>query len=233
MVDRTPVHRVALLGGSFDPPHRGHLALARAALEQLPVDELWWLPAGQPWQKSRRLTEAAHRLAMLRVMLGQDRAGQAPARDPRQRIETCEIDRGGPTYTIDTLEELARRHPQVQWTLVIGQDQLQGLRSWHRWSDVVRRAALAVAIRPASQTPVGAEPAAQPAAEPAAEPAAQHAAGLAGPPGATLTVVRMTPDAVSSTEIRHALACGAADVPGLTPEVAGYIAQQGLYRPTG
>ena len=217
MVGRQPVHRVALLGGSFDPPHRGHLALARAALEQLPVDELWWLPAGQPWQKSRSLTDAAHRLAMLQLLIGGGGDDGVDAHTDRQRIETCEIDRGGPTYTIDTLEQLTRLHPGVQWTLVIGQDQLKGLTSWHRWQDVVLRANLAVAMRPESQ-PLA--------------PSDLHA-----PAGVFITRVRMSPDSVSSTAIRQALSTvdltTAATVPGLTPEVARYIAQQGLYRPTG
>lgn len=195
-----PLRQVALLGGSFDPPHRAHQALARAALEQLPIDELWWVPTGQPWQKARTLTEANHRVAMLELM----RAG-----DPRQRIETCEIERSGPTYTIDTLDALAQRHPGVQWTLVIGVDQWRGLPTWHRWQDVAARAHFAVALRPGLEAPAR------------------------GPEGERATWLSMPEQAISSTAIRHGLMAGHAVGDQLTPEVAGYIAEHGLYRPTG
>jgi cytidyltransferase-like protein len=95
--------RLGLFGGSFDPPHQAHLALARAALAQLGLDSLLWLPAGRPWQKARELAPDADRLAMLRLLV---------AGEPRFAIDERELQRAGPSYTIDTLRELRSERPQ-------------------------------------------------------------------------------------------------------------------------
>lgn len=210
--------RVALLGGSFDPVHRGHEALAAAALAQLGIDELWWLPAGQPWQKSRRLTEAAHRVAMLALVT----QGQA-----RQRIETCEIDRGGPTYTIDTVEELSRRHPHVQWTLIVGWDQALGLPTWRRWDELRQRVSFAVAPRPIHGRAGASAAAATDVQQSLPEPLA----------GARATLLHLPLHEQSSTAIRARYAAGLGNSDAarqdVAPEVARYIATHGLYAPTG
>ena len=195
------MRQVALLGGSFDPVHRAHLALARAALAQLPVDELWWLPAGQPWQKARTLAPAEHRVAMI----GQVLQALPPAERARHRIETCEIDRGGPTYTIDTLEQLSAQHPQTRWWLILGQDQLKGLPTWRRWQAVLDHANLAVARRPGS---------------------GPNADG----PAISVHPLEFEPQAISSTAIRALAAQGLPLDDQVTPEVGRYIAAHGLYR---
>lgn len=195
------MRQVALLGGSFDPVHRAHLALARAALAQLPVDELWWLPAGQPWQKARTLAPAEHRVAMI----GQVLQALPPAEHARHRIETCEIDRGGPTYTIDTLEQLSAQHPQTRWWLILGQDQLKGLPTWRRWQAVLDHANLAVARRPGS---------------------GPNADG----PVISVHPLEFEPQAISSTAIRALAAQGLPLDDQVTPEVGRYIAAHGLYR---
>lgn len=188
---------VALLGGSFDPVHRGHQALARAALTHPGIDALWWLPAGQPWQKlqaGRAPTAAEHRLAMLQLAVGED---------PRQRIEPCELQRSGPTYTIDTLKQLQREHPALTWRLVIGMDQWHGLPTWRRWQEVVQAAPPLVALRPGS----GDVP---------EVPQAQR--------------LLMPPMDVSSTAVRERLRQGQ-DCADLLPEgVQRYIDRHGLYR---
>ena len=202
--------RIALFGGSFDPVHRAHRALAEAALVQLPVDELWWLPVGQPWQKARTLAPAEDRVAMVRRVID----SMAPDLRARQRIETCEIERGGPTYTIDTLQALRRREPGVQWWLILGQDQLRGLPTWHRWQEVVEGVQLAVAQRPAADPAV---PAAGPSPETGGAPLAVHP-------------LILEPHDISSTVIRARVAQGLPLDDQVTPEVGRYIADRGLYR---
>jgi len=127
-----------MFGGAFDPPHCAHRALAEAALEQLELDALLILPTGHAWYKSRVLTPAAHRLAMCRL---------AFEGLPRVCIDEREIRRPGPSYTADTLQELAAEHPSAQLFLVLGADQLLAFQGWQRWQEVLRHATLAVANR--------------------------------------------------------------------------------------
>lgn len=130
--------RVGVFGGAFDPPHWAHRALAEAALNQLGLDVLHILPTGQAWHKSRVLTPAAHRLAMCELAFGDL---------PRTRIDAREIQRPGPSYTADTLRELAGEYPGAKLFLVLGADQLLAFKSWVRWPEVVAQASLAVASR--------------------------------------------------------------------------------------
>ena len=133
------VQRIGVFGGAFDPPHRAHRALAEAALAQLGLDALLILPTGQAWHKSRVLSPAPHRLAMCRL---------AFEGLPRLQIDARETQRPGPSYTADTLQELAAEHPGAQLYLVLGADQLLAFQTWQRWPEVLRHATLAVANRP-------------------------------------------------------------------------------------
>ena len=131
--------RIALFGGSFDPVHNAHLALARLALDELQLDRLLWIPAGQPWQKARKLSPAADREAMLRLAI---------ADEPRFALDRRELLRQGPSYTLDTVRELQAEVPGAQLVLLIGQDQYAGLHTWAGWQDLLARVTLAVANRP-------------------------------------------------------------------------------------
>ena len=131
--------RIGVFGGSFDPVHLAHLALARVALEQLQLDEVRWVPAGRPWQKARPLTPAVYRLAMVRLAI---------ADEPRFVLDGCEIDRSGASYTYDTVREMQAAQPGNDWVLVIGQDQYAGLHTWLGWQKLLSRVTLAVANRP-------------------------------------------------------------------------------------
>lgn len=135
----TTTRRIGLFGGTFDPPHTAHVALAELALAELALDELRWIPAGQPWQKARQITPAAHREAMVRLAMGAE---------PRFRLERCEIRRAGPSFTLDTVRELQASEPSAQWFLIIGQDQYAGLHTWRDWRELLSRVTLAVANRP-------------------------------------------------------------------------------------
>lgn len=189
--------RKALFGGSFNPPHRAHRALAQLALDALQLDELIAVPAGQPWQKPQtQLAVGEHRLAMLALQL----QGL-----PRCRVSGTEIQRQGPSYSIDTLSSL--RQPGESWFLLIGQDQYARLSSWHRVDDLLQACTLAVAAR-------GGEPV-------AADPAL--------PPHRCIRL-DLPADRVSASQVRAALARGD-DVTALVgAEVAGYIATHNLYR---
>ncbi|MET0349595.1 MAG: nicotinate-nucleotide adenylyltransferase [Rhizobacter sp.] len=131
--------RIGIFGGSFDPVHLAHVALARTALEQLHLDAVRWIPAGRQWQKTRALTAATHRAAMVELAI---------AGEPRFTIDRCEIDRSGASYTYDTVRELQAAQPGAQWTLIIGQDQYAGLHTWLGWEKLLERVTLAVANRP-------------------------------------------------------------------------------------
>ncbi len=194
--------RIGLFGGSFDPVHIAHLTLARSALADLTLDELRWIPAGQPWQKSRQLAEPQHRAAMIGLAITDPQLG-----DPRFKLETCELDRPGPSYTIDTVLELQQREPGQQWFLLIGQDQYAGLHSWHRWRELLKQVRIAVAIRPGAPVEVDDE-------------VARHG----------FERLQMPPVELSSTLLRERLANGRA-ITDLVPEaVAGYIDSHRLYR---
>ena len=202
MTRRTLVaqRRIGILGGSFDPPHLAHLALGRCAMQALALDELRWLPAGAPWQKSgRTMALAADRLAMLTLLL----ADQEDA-----VIDTREIDRSGPTYTIDSLRELQAELPDAALFLVIGQDQYAHLHSWRDWPELLDRVTLAVAARD------GALPTPPPA--------------LAAHPHRITTLAMPRLD-IAASDIRARCAAGLGVAPLVGQAVAGYIDQHRLY----
>ena len=130
--------RIGMFGGAFDPPHLGHVALARAAVEQLALDQLLVFPTGQAWHKARELSTAAHRLAMAQL---------AFADVPRIRVDGRELQRDGPTYTVDTLRELRREFPQAELLLVIGADQAESLHSWREGAEIAQLATISIAAR--------------------------------------------------------------------------------------
>jgi nicotinate-nucleotide adenylyltransferase len=191
--------RMGLFGGSFDPPHIAHLALARVALQTLALDQLRWLPAGQPWQKPRSITAAQHREAMLELML------QAVA-EPRFVIDRRELRRAGPSFTIDTVHELRAEHPQATLFLIIGQDQFAGLHTWRDWQALLKLVVLGVAQRPGVVAAVHAD----------VQRAAQH-------------LVPLPMMDVSATDIRRRVSQGLPIDALVPPEVARYIAHHGLY----
>jgi nicotinate-nucleotide adenylyltransferase len=130
--------RVGMFGGAFDPPHRAHAALARAAVEQFGLDKLYVIPTGDAWHKTRTLTDAGHRVAMARL---------AFAGLPQVVVDGRELVRSGPTYSIDTLRELQAEHPQAELVLLMGEDQAAGFTRWEAWEQVAKLAVLAVAGR--------------------------------------------------------------------------------------
>ncbi len=193
--------RIGLFGGSFDPPHRAHVALAQEALSSLHLDEVRWIPAGQPWQKSRQLAAPAHREAMVRLAI---------EGEPRFVLDRCELQRTGPSYTLDTVRELQAQVPTgeaVDWVLLIGQDQYASLHTWRDWRELLSRVTLAVANRPGASLGVNDE--------------------VKRTPHRSVPLPMLD---ISSTQVRAAVRRGE-NIKHLVPEkVASYIARHGLYK---
>jgi nicotinate-nucleotide adenylyltransferase len=137
---------IGVLGGTFDPVHNGHLILADVAEEQLDLNEMLFIPAGQPWLKTERIvTPAQHRLHMLQLALG-DR--------PHFRISEMEIERPGPTYTIDTISALkGGLNAGDELFFILGQDSLMQIPQWYRAKELVQLCYLAAAPRPGVKKP--------------------------------------------------------------------------------
>jgi nicotinate-nucleotide adenylyltransferase len=135
------LRRVGLFGGTFDPPHVGHLVTAVNVRHALDLDLVILMVANVPWQKegSRTITPAPDRLAMVEAAV-RDVAGLEPGRQ--------EIEMGGPSFTADTLAVLADQFPLAEFFTIIGDDAAAGLRTWTRWQEVVDRSQLVVVDRP-------------------------------------------------------------------------------------
>lgn len=132
--------RIGILGGSYDPVHCGHLAVAQLALEHLALDHVLLIPAAIPPHKRHVVSAStSQRLTMLRRAAGDNRA---------LRVWDTEIRRGGVSYTIDTLHELRERHPNAELCFIIGSDNLREISSWHRYRAILRMVTLCVAHRP-------------------------------------------------------------------------------------
>ena len=113
--------KIALLGGSFDPVHYGHLQMAKEAMQVLKVDEVWFIPAKKTPLKDRILTSDTDRLAMLKIAL---------ADFPQFKVNPIEMQREGTSYTIDTLEALRKQYPSYTFYWLIGNDQLEQFDLW-------------------------------------------------------------------------------------------------------
>lgn len=197
--------RIGVFGGAFDPPHQAHVALARAAVEQFGLDRLHVIPTGQAWHKARMLSAAEHRLAMTRLAF-QD--------EPKVLVDERELQRAGPTFTIDTLEAVQAQNPQARLYLFMGADQFSAFQQWHRWQDILEIAIICIAAR-------------------------AHCAWAEGQfsayPGRSsrFAVLEMPQLPVSATQIRQRIGAGAissSDLAELVSEpVARYISLHRLY----
>jgi nicotinate-nucleotide adenylyltransferase len=185
---------IGVFGGSFDPVHHGHLIVGRVAAETLGLDELRFVPAReQPFKRGRHLAPAADRAEMLDLAVAGERGF---------RVERAELDRPGPSYTVDTLETLRRREPAAAWTLLLGADAALELGAWHRAGELPTLARIVVFAR----------------------------AGVPAPPSPLVSVTIQVPAiSISATEIRHRLREGRSIRYWVPDAVAEYVARHRLY----
>ncbi len=212
---------VGLLGGTFDPVHYGHLRLADDLQRILGVADMRLVPGGDPPHRGTPYAPAAARVAMLRL---------ATREFPRLSIDTREVDRGGKSYTVLTLESLRAEAPQRPLLWIVGADAFIGLPTWHRWREILELAHLVVVGRPGVALEASLPPA---LGEAWRARATRDRKALRDAPGGAIYVEDVTPQPISATAIRAALARGVAGlraVRGLLPaDVLAYIARNGLY----
>lgn len=192
---------IGLLGGSFDPVHLAHIDLAEVAWRTLRLDEVQLIPAADPWQRQPLCATSEQRLAMLHISI----CGR-----PHLHVNPIEIQRGGKTYTIDTLRQLPSA---AAYYWILGADQLQNFCSWHAWREIISLVTLAVAQRPGS---------------PLAAP--QALLSELNRHGRRLIELPFEPTPVSASLIRSRIAALEPTEGLLDVAVAQYIEQNGLYR---
>jgi nicotinate-nucleotide adenylyltransferase len=190
------------MGGTFDPIHHGHLVAASEVQAWFDLDEVIFVPTGQPWQKSDRDVSAAEDRYLMTVV--------ATASNPRFSVSRADIDRAGPTYTVDTLRDLARHYPKADLYFITGADALAQILSWRDADEAFKLAHFVGCTRPGHQI---------------------TELTLEGLPRERVTIVEIPALAISSTECRNRVRVGE-PVWYLVPDgVVQYIAKRSLYAP--
>jgi nicotinate-nucleotide adenylyltransferase len=192
------------MGGTFDPIHHGHLVAASEVADLFDLDEVVFVPTGQPWQKSREVTAAEDRYLMTVI---------ATASNPRFSVSRVDIDRDGPTYTTDTLADLHALHPDSDLYFITGADALASILSWQNYEELFALARFVGVSRPGYELD------------------GKHiVAAFDELPERALSLVEIPALAISSTDCR-ARAAGSRPIWYLVPDgVVQYVAKRGLYR---
>lgn len=196
--------RIGIMGGTFDPVHNGHLVIAKSVAEQLDLDRVLFIPAGNPnFKQGQRLASAADRAHMVALAI----EGEALF-----ELDLCEVERFGVTYTADTLEELTRRYEGAQLFFIMGTDSAITLPDWRRAADVARLCTIVVAKRPGQST--------------------QHVrdALAASPIDFDIVYLDVPQVDVSSTQLREQIAQGQDVSDMIPPSVATFLVETGLYQ---
>jgi nicotinate-nucleotide adenylyltransferase len=192
--------RVGVMGGTFDPIHHGHLVAASEVQSWFDLDEVVFAPTGQPWQKADRDVSPAEDRYLMTVI--------ATAANPRFEVSRVDIDRAGPTYTIDTLRDLAELHPDADLYFITGADALAALLTWRDHEELFELAHFVGCTRPGHE---------------------MDDDTLTGLPKDRITLVEIPALAISSTDCRHRVERGE-PVWYLVPDgVVQYIGKHGLY----
>lgn len=193
--------KIGILGGTFDPPHLGHLEFARAAIEQLGLDEVIFLPAHRNPLKKLKSSPAKQRLEMVRQMI---------ASEPQMAISDADISRGGPSYMIETLQEFQMVRPADYWVLM-GADAFKSFGEWKNPEKILKLCKLGVAVRP---------PATENEVLQRLNPELRD----------RIDIVPMKRLDISATDLRQRLAKGQGSLgPYMSPVVLQYIKQNHLY----
>jgi nicotinate-nucleotide adenylyltransferase len=193
------IRRIGIMGGTFDPIHHGHLVAASEVADRFGLDEVVFVPTGQPWQKADGLVTPAEDRYLMTVI--------ATASNPRFQVSRVDIDRGGPTYTVDTLRDLhAVYGPKVQLYFITGADALERILSWKDLDQMFQLAHFIGVTRPGFEL------------------------SDAHLPADTVSLVQVPAMAISSTDCRERVRRGK-PIWYLVPDgVVQYIAKRGLYR---
>jgi nicotinate-nucleotide adenylyltransferase len=193
------------MGGTFDPIHHGHLVAASEVADRFGLDEVVFVPTGQPWQKHGRYVTAAEDRYLMTVI--------ATASNPRFSVSRVDIDRGGPTYTKDTLRDLQLANPDAELFFITGADALASILSWQNWEDLFAMARFVGVSRPGYELD------------------GRHiSAAMAELPDDALTLVEIPAMAISSTDCRNR-AAQARPIWYLVPDgVVQYVSKRKLYR---
>jgi nicotinate-nucleotide adenylyltransferase len=188
---------LGIMGGTFDPPHNGHFNAAAAVATAKQLDRVIFIPASEPWQKTQ-YSAAEDRFTMTQL---------GTVSDNRFVASRIELDRKGPTYTVDTLEALSGLCPDAELFLILGADAASNISTWHRVKDIVNFAKVLVVTRPGSDL------------------ASLESSGI----DLQMEAVEVPPVDVSSTEVREAVREGRS-IEDLVPvTVAEFIQRRGLY----
>jgi nicotinate-nucleotide adenylyltransferase len=193
--------RIGVMGGTFDPIHHGHLVAASEVQAWFDLDEVIFVPTGQPWQKGDRAISPAEDRYLMTVI--------ATASNPRFLVSRVDIDRGGPTYTVDTIHDLQAQHPNAELYFITGADALAQILTWRDADEVFQQAHFVGCTRPGHDI---------------------HDSTIEGLPRDRVTIVEIPALAISSTSCRNRVAAGE-PVWYLVPDgVVQYIAKRSLYQ---
>ncbi len=191
-----PRKRIGIMGGTFDPIHHGHLVAGSEVGQAFDLDEVIFVPTGEPYHK-RGVTHSEHRYLMTVI---------ATASNPRFRVSRVDIDRGGPTYTIDTLRDLRAEHPDADLFFISGADAIAQILDWKNADELWKLANFVAVSRPG------------------------HSLSISALPHRDVSLLEIPALAISSTDCRHRVEQGS-PVWYLVPDgVVQYIAKHQLYR---
>lgn len=212
--------RVGILGGTFDPFHEGHRQLATLVRKRAPLDEVWIMVAGEPPHKrGLPLTSSWHRFAM--AVLG-------TVQEPGLRVSTLELERPGPSYTVDTMEILRRRHPGWEFCFIAGADALREITAWRQCAKLLNEHCIVFVAR--EGVDVGLTELVLDGGRRFQIELAPKDQPIRLAPGALFLIGDLAPPPVSGTELRKALAAGRKPAPDqLSPLVCTYIQKYRLY----
>lgn len=195
--------KIGILGGTFDPPHIVHRAMADSALEQLGLDEVIWVPAFRNPLKGDAFTTPGQRLEMVRL---------ATEDESKFSVSDVEISRTGPSYMVETVEELALIRPSAKWWLILGSDSMKRIQDWRHAERLARMVRFAVIVRPPDRF-------------------AGVRAGLPRLFADQMDEVKTKVSLLASTHIRADIRTGTDCSTSLSEPVSEYIREKGLYQP--
>lgn len=208
-------HPIGILGGTFDPIHYGHTKIAEDLIRVLELQEMLFIPNREPHYREKPIANAKHRLAMVRI---------ATAKNPKFIVNDIEIQRPGPTYSIDTITTLRERIPNQPLCLILGADVFSRMNQWYNWESIPSDVHLVIINR--SNTVLPSQPWIQTLLK---EREINDSKKLQTKPGGYILRYEIDPLPISATDIRKKLSAGEDVSQQIDPDVLRYIQQHHLY----